>query len=92
MNIKQDDSKKANGLGITGFVLSLVSFFPFYGIPAGVIGLILSAVGNNNAKRGIVKNRGLALSGLIISIVSLCLQIIWILITVLAIVYIENSN
>ena len=43
---------KANGLSIAGFVVSLVSLFlvALYGI-AGLVGLILSAVGRSQAVR-----------------------------------------
>lgn len=62
----------APGIGVAGFVCVLVGLFvPF----VGIIGLILSIVGYNKAKR---ENRphGLALAGMIIGIVATVLGII----------------
>jgi len=71
-------------MGIAGFVLSLVAGFfmligliPFLGfinwfttLPAAVIGIIFSAVGMSKSKSG------LAVAGLVISIVVICIAVI----------------
>lgn len=61
---------KANGLSIAGFVISLVSCFlvALYGI-AGLVGLILSAVGRSQAVREGGKT-GLATAGIVLGIIS----------------------
>ncbi len=63
--------QQTNGLGIAGFVLSLVALFvswiPFFGWLVWLLGLVLSAI-------AIVKKpRGLAIAGLVIAIVNLVL-------------------
>jgi len=60
--------KQTNGLGTTGFVLAIVGVFfgwiPFFGWIIWVLGLIFSAVGLKN------KPKGLAIAGLVVSLVS----------------------
>ncbi len=66
-----------NGLGIAGFVISLLSLYlgAFYCV-ASIVGLVLSAIAYS--KRDKCSLNGLALAGLIIGIVSLVLWgIIW---------------
>ena len=60
---------KANGLSIAGFVVSLVSLFlvALYGI-AGLVGLILSAVGRSQAVREGGKT-GPATAGIVLGII-----------------------
>ena len=62
---------KANGLSIAGFVVSLVSLFlvALYGI-AGLVGLILSAVGRSQAVHEGGKT-GLATAGIVMGIISI---------------------
>ncbi len=58
--------KKTNGMAITGFVLS---FF------CGVLGIVFSAIGlSQTGKNPNQGGRGLAIAGLIISIVSLVIS------------------
>lgn len=61
---------RTSGMAIAGFVLS---FF------CGVLGLIFSIIGYNEVKRsnGTVGGGGLALAGIIISIIGLVLGILW---------------
>lgn len=61
--------KKTNGMAITGFVLS---FF------CGVLGIVFSAIGlSQTGKDPNQGGRGLAIAGLIISIVSLVISFVW---------------
>lgn len=64
--------EKQNGLGITGFTLSLISLLvlPLF---LGALGLIFSSLGmsNETPKKGLAIEKGLAIAGLIISIVSI---------------------
>ena len=62
-----------NGVGVAGFVVGLVSvFLPiFLGLIGGVVGLILSIVGLAQPQR----RKGLAIAGLILSIVAIILLI-----------------
>ena len=61
--------KKTNGMAITGFVLS---FF------CGILGIVFSAIGlSQTGKNPNQGGRGLAIAGLIISIVSLVISFVW---------------
>lgn len=70
-----------NPMALTGFILSLVSITIglccCYGLPFNILGIIFSAIGLSQIKRNPEKHtgRGLALAGLIISIVSLLLAV-----------------
>ena len=67
------EPKKANTLGIAGFVVSLVSLWlGIYFCIASIVGLALSIAGMVAAKNR--RLNGLAIAGLIIGIVSL---VIW---------------
>lgn len=71
--IINQQKKESNGIGTAGFVLALISLFigwiPVLGWIAWLLGLILSFV-------GIFKNpRGLAIAGLVISLVGIILLI-----------------
>jgi amino acid transporter len=52
---------------IWGFVLACISLFVFGFL--GAIGVVLSARGFRDARRGIVRGRGLAIAGIIIGLV-----------------------
>ena len=64
-------NEKQNGLGIAGFTVSLISLLvlPLW---LGVLGLIFSSLGMSNE----TPKKGLAIAGLIISIVSIVFGII----------------
>ncbi|MFI9386328.1 MmpS family transport accessory protein [Kutzneria sp. NPDC052558] len=73
-----------NGLGTAGFVLGLVglllSFIPFIGVvawPLVIVGLILSIVGIVRASSGKATNRGLAITGAILSVIGLVICIVY---------------
>lgn len=70
---------RTSGMAIAGFVMSLVF--------CGVLGLIFSIMGNNEVKRsnGTVTGGGLALAGIIISIVRIVCEIIYIVVIIAAV-------
>lgn len=69
-------TKKSNGAGIAGFVISLVAGFNWYlTLPLGIVGLILSIVGM--AKPSKTHKKGLAIAGLIISILVILAGIVF---------------
>ena len=75
---KTVEEKKVNGFGIAGFVVGLLSLgLGFYLCVASIIGLSLSIVGMTQMKKCNVN--GLAIAGLILSIISLMFWLtIWI--------------
>lgn len=61
-----------NGLAVAGFVVALVSLFINFGGLVGLVATVLSAVGLSQIQNGVgVKSKGLAISGLIIGIISI---------------------
>jgi hypothetical protein len=73
--------KKANGFGITGFVLALVGgFIWFLAIPFAVLGLIFSIIGMS--KSSTTHKKGLAIAGFVISLVLLLVMILFFLVVV----------
>lgn len=60
---------RANGLGIAGFVMSLITLFlgwiPFFGWISWAVSLVLSFIGM------FIKPRGMAVAGFVLSIVGL---------------------
>jgi hypothetical protein len=73
-----------NGLGTAGFILGLIgflfSFIPFIGIvawPLVVIGLVLSVIGIARASSGKANNRGLAITGAVLSVIGLVICILY---------------
>jgi hypothetical protein len=74
-----------NGMGTAGFVCGLIglvfSFIPVIGIiawPLVIIGIVLSAIGMNYANQGQATNRGLAVAGLVVSVIGLVMCILWV--------------
>ncbi len=63
---------RTSGMAIAGFVLSLVF--------CGLLGLIFSIMGHNEVKRGggTVTGGGLAIAGIVISIIRLIIEVIYI--------------
>ena len=72
--IIQQAEKKSNGMGIAGFVLALLALFlgwiPVLGWLMWLLGLVFSCVGMFK------KPKGLAIAGLIISLISLIFLIV----------------
>lgn len=73
-----------NGVGTAGFVCGLLgiifAWIPIIGViawPLVIVGLILSWVGLNNAKKGRADNKGLAIAGIVCSAIGLFICIIW---------------
>lgn len=73
--IRQDESK-TNGIGIAGFIISLIGLFvswiPFFGWSIWLVGLVLSFIGLFRAPRG------LAIAGLVISFICVIILILFV--------------
>ena len=67
------NNDKYNGMAIAGFVLSIVNIWFGAIFVVGVIGLILSVMGNNQIKQNGGKGKGLAVAGIVINIITLSL-------------------
>ena len=65
------NNEKYNPWAIAGFILSLVNILIGATFIPGVLGLIFSAMGNSQIANNGGKGRGLAIAGLVISIISL---------------------
>ncbi|MBR5532867.1 MAG: FHA domain-containing protein [Bacteroidales bacterium] len=72
--IDDPEEEGANGVGITGFVIAIISIFlfwiPYFGPILPFVSLILSIIGVTRPKKG------LAIAGLIISIIILIISLI----------------
>jgi hypothetical protein len=75
---------RKNGLGTTGFVLGLVgllfAFIPLIGViawPLTILGLVFGIVGTVRVNRGQADNKGLAITGVVLSAVGLVICVIW---------------
>lgn len=73
-----------NGFGTAGFVLGLVglifAFIPLIGVvawPLTILGLVFGLIGTLRARSGKATNKGIAISGLVLSIIGLVICIIW---------------
>lgn len=76
---RQADLLPWSGLGIAGFVCSVVSLF-FLGIILGPLGIILSILGYRQTSQGTHRGRGLALAGIIIGGICTALAVIGIIV------------
>jgi hypothetical protein len=77
--------RPSNGLGTAGFVVGIIglvfSFIPIIGVvawPLVILGIIFSAIGISRASKGRATNKGLAIAGLVVSIVGLVMCILWV--------------
>lgn len=77
-------SGNGRGLGIAGMILGIVaivvSFIPCFGwwaMVLAVVGLVLSAISMSHAKKA-GASRGMAIAGLICSIIAIIIVIVWI--------------
>ncbi len=77
--IIQVAEKESNGMATAGFVLALLTVFfgwiPFIGWTTWLLGLIFSAVGLSKANK-IGVGKGLAIAGLIISLIGVVFLIV----------------
>lgn len=80
----QTTTKPSNGLGTAGFVVGLVglvlSFIPLIEVvawPLVILGIVFSSVGIAKASKGRATNKGLAIAGLVASVVGLAICILW---------------
>ncbi len=76
------DKKGKDGFAIAGFVLGLVAFIPYLQFVA-VPGIVFSALGMRS------KKRGLAIAGLVLSIVALALTF---LLIILGVAFVVGTN
>lgn len=87
--------QKTNIYGLIGFILSMLAFFTSFFVIGGFIAigsLILSIVGLNTAKK-LNEGKGYSIAGLVFSIVSLVISIIyWIIIFLLIIADLPNED
>ncbi|MCR6483673.1 DUF4190 domain-containing protein [Amycolatopsis sp. OK19-0408] len=77
-------SQYKNGLGTAGFVLGLVglifAFIPIIGVvawPLTILGLIFGIIGTLRAGRGQANNKGMAITGTVLSAIGLVICFIW---------------
>ena len=69
--------EKTGGFSIAGFVLALCSIFASYlAFPCAIVGLIFSCIGLSRCAKGTGNKRGLAVAGMVISIIILSLMLI----------------
>ena len=69
-NLTISTKKKYSGKSIAGFVLSLVGFI-VAALPCGILGIIFSSTSFNEIRTKNLKGRGLAIAGLVISIIDI---------------------
>ncbi|NUT51868.1 MAG: DUF4190 domain-containing protein [Saccharothrix sp.] len=81
----QQSQPPRNGLGTAGFVLGLVGLvmspIPLIGVvawPLVILGLIFSAVGLARVGKGKATNKGLSITGIVVSALGLAVCIAWI--------------
>ena len=66
----EEKEKKRSGKAIAGFVLSIVGIF-IAAFPCGVLGVVFSSMGLKDIFAGKYKAKGLAISGLVISVIDI---------------------
>ncbi|WP_432505497.1 DUF4190 domain-containing protein [Kineococcus arenarius] len=75
-----------NGAGLASLILGIVGlllcWFLGIGIIPGIIGLILGIVGMKRAKRGLATNRGVAIAGVVTSVLAVIASAIVLAITI----------
>jgi hypothetical protein len=71
--------KQQNVFGVLALILGIVSIIVccFYGgIWAGIPGIVLGVIGINKAGKGRASNRGLAMTGVVLSVIGLLLTVV----------------
>ncbi len=84
-------AKPGKGLGIASMVLGIISlpfnlifaFIVFMAIPVPVTSIVLGSISLYKSKQAGIKN-GMAISGIVCSIIALALPILWIIISIVA--------
>ena len=74
--IRFDNVTKFSAMAIVGFVISLVGIL-IAAVPCGIIGLVFSSLGIRDAQVRRYRGNGLAISGLVISIIDIIIGIIY---------------
>jgi|GEM_PF-3558861 len=81
MEEKVQRSNAGKGIGIAGFVISIVAliifWFPILGIVLGVLALVFSIIGISAANKH-NRPKGFPVAGMIISIISIIIAVLWI--------------
>lgn len=76
MDTPATQTKKANGYGIVGFVLSIIGGFSWYfTLPVAGVALIFSLVGVMRSKQEY--KMGLSIAGLVLSLLLILIWIVW---------------
>jgi hypothetical protein len=82
---QQQAAPPRNGFGTAGFVLGLIGLIfspiPIIGVvawPLVIVGLVLSLIGFHRAHKGRATNRGLAVAGIVLSVIGLVICILWV--------------
>ena len=75
VNYQPSSYKKSNGMAIEGFVVSLVSTILCCGV-FNLISLILSCIGLSESKKLDGSGKGLAIAGIIISLITIVMAIV----------------
>jgi hypothetical protein len=72
--------QRSNGMATAGFILALITLFfgwiPLLGWLLWLLGLIFSAIGLGNAGKAGGTGKGLAIAGLVISLIGIVLKIL----------------
>ena len=89
-NAQNQGNQSNNGLAIAGFVVGLVSIFLNFYCITGIVGLILSIVGFKKSKET-EKGKGLAIAGIICSIIGIVVGIVDIIMTIAAVNSIKDN-
>lgn len=86
-----DRTTPKNGLGVAGMVLGIIglvfSFIPVVGLiawPLSIVGVVLSGVGVNYVRTGRADNKGVAIAGLVTSVIALVMCVLWVTVFVAA--------
>lgn len=90
-NVQNQGNQSNNGLAIAGFVVGLVSIFLNFYCITGIVGLILSIVGFKKLKET-EKGKGIAIAGIICSIIGIIVGIIGIIMAIAAVNILKNNT